>query len=314
MVMSIKEKMSLESEITQLQLMLRDIPQENVIDRLSFKQRLEDATKLLSCFTEQKESKKARLTFRGTPVIGSHGIVADFAAKASLSFTDAVAAVAAGLSDQLRYMGPIPNRNLNQLLITGIAVGSFGFEFEMPSGGDNDQLELLSEPTMAELAVDKVKALFELSAIGTDDDITDLVDEIHPRAVRKVYDFLDQLLQNNAWCGLEFEDNYFKYQDIDQLSMSVKRLKADNIKEVKEAYSGEFLGILPTSRNFEFKTADQTVIRGKIGPEIEDADILNKDYLHKPVTTTFSVIQVGHSRPRFTLENLQDVKYLSKSN
>jgi len=310
---SIKEKMSLESEIKQLQFMLRDIPLENVIDRLSLEQRLEHATNLLGNFTEQKDPKKARLTFRGTPVIGSHGIVADFAAKASLSFTDAVAAVAAGLSDQLRYMGPIPNRNLNQLLITGTAVGSFGFEFEIPCC-DSNQLELLSEPTMAELAVDKVKALFELSATGSDDEITDLVDEIHPRAVRKVYDFLDQLLQNNAWCGLEFKDTYFKYQDIQQLGVSAQRLKAENIREDKEEYSGEFLGILPTSRNFEFKTIDQKVIRGKIGPEIEDADILNKDYLHKPVTTTFSVIQVGHSRPRFTLDNLQDVIRLNNSN
>lgn len=303
--MNSKDRMSLVSEIQKLELMLKDIPEENVIDRLSLEQRLECAINLLNELVED-EPKRARLTFRGDPVVGSHGIVADFAAKASSSFNDAIAAVAAGLSDQLRYMGPIPNRNSNQLLITGTAVGSFGFEFEVPSGGD-DQLELLSEPTMAELAIDKVKKLFELSAVGSDDQVAELVDEIHPRAVKKVYDFLDQLLQNNAWCGLEFNDSYFKYQDIGQLDSSAKRLKADNIKESRETYSGLFLGILPTSRNFEFQTSDRVVIRGKIGSEIEDADVLNKDYLRKPVATTFSVIQVGQARPRFTLEKLSDV-------
>lgn len=63
---------------------------------------------------------------------GSHGVVADFASKAAGFFTDAFTAVAAGLAENLRYMGPIPDKEKNQLLITGTAIGSFGFEFELP--------------------------------------------------------------------------------------------------------------------------------------------------------------------------------------
>ena len=50
--------------------------------------------------------------------------------KAVNGFTEAVAAVAASLNAPLNAMGPIPNREQNQLLITNTALGSFGFELE----------------------------------------------------------------------------------------------------------------------------------------------------------------------------------------
>ena len=78
----------------------------------------------------EREPARARLTFNGVPVIGSHGIFADFGMRAVSSFTDAVASVAASLTAPLASMGPIPNRDQNQLLITNTAVGSFGFELE----------------------------------------------------------------------------------------------------------------------------------------------------------------------------------------
>lgn len=292
------------AEIHELEGLLDIIPEENVIERMSLEARLQTAKEMLATLPQTKEAPKARLTFRGKPVFGSHGISADFGAKAAGAFSDAFAVVAAGLSEGLRHIGPIPNRDRNQLLITGTAIGSFGFEFELP----DQQPALFPELEKAEEAMRKIESLFRLSAEGSDDDIAEVIDEIHPRAVKKVYEFLDLLVQQEAWCGLEFGDQIFSYADYEQLKASTERLRDDNIREEEESYRGEFQGILPVGRTFEFKLRDQEgLIRGRVGATIEDPDILNREWLYKTVTIKLNVMQVGQGRPRYTLMSLDDL-------
>ena len=303
--MTYEDYIALSSEIKELESLLAEIPEENAIDRLGLESRLESARALVADVATEDLIHKARLTFRGKPVFGSHGIAADFAAKAAGSFNDAVAAVAAGLSENLKYMGPIPDRQKNQLLITGTAIGSFGFEFELPKQADSI---LIPEQSKAEDALDKVLRLFELAAVGSDDDMAELVEEIHPRAVRKVANFLQEISDQEAWCGLEFKGRHFRFESKEQIGGSVQRLREDNIRESEQEYLGEFQGVLPASRNFEFCLADEDeILKGKVGSEIEDADTLNREYLHKPVLANLHVIQVGQGRPRFTLQQLSDI-------
>lgn len=298
------KQLSIVAEIRELEELLAAIPEENMIERMSLEARLQTAKELLATMSQTRETPKARLTFRGRPVFGSHGISADFGAKAAGVFSDAFAVVAAGLSEGLRHLGPIPNRDRNQLLITGTAIGSFGFEFELPAQPPT----LFPELEKAEEAMRKIETLFRLAAEGSDDDIAEVIDEIHPRAVKKVYEFLDLLVQQQAWCGLEFGDRSFRYADHEQLKESSVRLRDDNIQEREESYRGEFQGVLPTGRNFEFKLLDQEgLIRGKVDVAIEDPDILNREWLHKPVTIKLNVMQVGQGRPRFTLMSLSNL-------
>lgn len=295
--------LSIASELKELEDLLAAIPEGNVIERLSLESRLESARAALAVMPQQI-APKARLTFRGRPVFGSHGIAADFGGKAAGAFSDAFAAVAAGLSDGLSYMGPIPNRDKNQLLITGTAIGSFGFEFELPS----PEPSLLLETEKTQEAMAKIEALFRLAAEGTDDEVAEVIEEVHPRAVKKVYEFLELLVQQQAWCGLEFGDRFFRYADYEQIKASCARLKSDNIREREETYRGEFQGVLPTGRTFEFRLADQNgLIKGKVDLAIDDPDILNREWLHKPVTVKLNVMQVGQGRPRFALMTLNDL-------
>lgn len=303
------EYLSIASEIKELKALLAAIPEENVIDRMSLESRLESAQEALETLPQQSPDK-ARLTFRGKPVFSSHGISADFGAKAAGAFADAFSAVSAGLTDGLRYMGPIPNKDRNQLLITGTAIGSFGFEFELPTPAPS----LFPENENAQEAMAKIQALFRLAAEGSDDDVAEVIEEVHPRAVKKVYEFLDVLVQQQAWCGLEFADRFFRYSDYEQLKTSYERLKDDNIRESKESYQGEFQGVLPQGRTFEFKLSDQDgLIKGKVDPEIEDPDVLNRQWLHKPLTAKFNVMQVGQGRPRYTLMSLDDLQECKES-
>lgn len=295
--------LSVASEIRELEALLADIPEGNVIERMSLEARLESVKSTLASLPQQA-APKARLIFRGKPVFGSHGIAADFASKAAGAFSDAFAVVAAGLSGGLRDMGPIPNQDKNQLLITGTAIGSFGFEFELPVA----EPSFFPEAEKAQEAMAKIQALFRLAAEGSDDEVAEVIEEVHPRAVKKVHDFLELLVQQQAWCGLEFGNRIFRYADFEQVRASCERLRDENIQETQETYRGEFQGVLPAGRTFEFQLADQAgLIRGKIDLAIEDPDVLNREWLHKPVTVKLNVMRVGEGRPRFTLMTLDDL-------
>ncbi|MEX0827828.1 MAG: hypothetical protein WD005_02640, partial [Haliea sp.] len=231
-------------------------------------------------------------------------ISADFAGKAATAFHDAFSAILAGINSRLRYSGPIPDKMHFPLMITGTALGSFGFEMEVPQDVPN----LFDEPIGSSDAVTIFKELLRVSALGSDDDISDIVEKIHPRAVRKVADFLSVLSKQNAWCGLKFRNDFFRYDDLEELKLSESRLRTENIDERTETYHGEFQGFLPEARNFEFKISDDNfVLKGRLGENIEDTSELNRDWLHKPVKVTFNVVQVGQGRPRFTLTSLDDI-------
>lgn len=291
------------SEIKQLESMLAEIPIERAIERIGLESRLENARQRIDNIDPEALRHRAVITFRGQPVVGSHGIVADFAAKATDKFSEAVAAIAAALTDNLRYMGAIPNRKKNHLLITGTAVGSFGFEFEVPKADENS---LFPGSSDAEVALEKMQELFSMSIDGNDDSLTELVDEIHPRAVKKAVEFLETLQSQNAWCAMSFKESSFRFSDISQVQYSIQQLSSENIREDEESFTGELQGVLPASRTFEFKTADE-IIKGKIGPDIVDPDILNQKYLHQRANIVLYVTQVGEGRPRYTLEQLEHI-------
>lgn len=303
------EYLTVISEVKELESILNSIPQTNVIQRLAFEERLSSAKSVLERLAKYQKAESVRLTFRGRPVFGSHGISADFGSKAAGAFADAFSAVVAGLNESLRYMGPIPDKAKNQLLITGTTIGSFGFEFELPQQND-----LFPENARTEEAVEKMQALLRVATEGSDDEVTELVEAIHPRAVKKVVDFLEYLVQQQAWCGLAFKDQFFRYQNMEQLQVSVARLKEENIHESDEEYIGELLGVLPNSRTFEFKLTNQeAILKGKVDIAIENPALLNRDWLNKPVSLNLHVIQVGQGRPRFTLPEMSAVKLLGST-
>lgn len=297
---------NLSSEVNTLKELLENIPLENVIDRLGIESRLTEVEQELLCINPFHISKKAKLTFRGNPVEGSQAISAVFASKATKFFSEAVAAVSAGLSGNLNDRGPIPASNLNQLMITGTAIGSFGFEFELPKP---DSFDLCPEESIVEKAVDDIRQLFESAAIGTDDELNDLIGEIPHRAVTKIYDFLSYLEEQEAKCGLEFNNKFFRFDNKEQLDNAIHRLDNDNIHEEQVTYKGFFQGALPSARNFEFNIElENQVIKGKISKEITNPEKLISDWYQKPAQVKLTVIRVGNSRPKFILKSLSDIQ------
>ena len=298
--MNNEDRQHLLAERTFLQRLLAKTPATARLTRMSDEARLRKVEAQLAALpSDERTPARARLTFDGVPVIRSHGIFADFGMKAVSSFTEAVASVAASLSAPLAAMGPIPNLDQNQLLITSTAVGSFGFELEEYRA---EQLAL-EEASPVATALERTQALLQ-STLGNDDDLADIASETDPRALDKVRTFLKVLADNSAVCALQYGGSGVRFTDVGQVSRSLARLAADNLHESEEQLRGEFVGVLPNSRSFEFRLAsDGQIIRGKVSPRVQNVDTIN-DHLHSAVQIYVTRTQVGNGRPRYLLTQM----------
>jgi hypothetical protein len=298
-----QEYRHLLAERTSLQRLLEEIPAEDVLDRSSLESRLETVEHELRRITPPKrEPARARLTFRGRPVVGQHGVFAEFGAKATSAFADAVAKVAAALSAPLALMGPIPNRDEARLLITGTALGSFGFELEEAPLGE--QLDFGGD-TVASQALELTQHLLR-STLGSDDDLAEAAAATDPRAITAVRSFLDLLAANEAVCALQLDNKLFQFHDVGEVRRGVQRLSQDNLHEEETRLSGEFQGVLPKARTFEFRIKDsQEVVRGKVGPAISSPDEINT-HLHQATTIDVLATRVGTGKPRYVLLRLPE--------
>lgn len=301
--MNLQEYKQLLAERVSLQRMLDEIPVEDVLDRSSLQSRLEAVEQELSQVTPpNREPARARLTFRGRPVVGQHGIFAEFGTKATSVFSDTVAKIAAGLTGHLAPMGPIPNRDESRLLITGTAIGSFGFELE--EAPLDNQLDF-GEDTIASQALELTQSLLK-GTVGSDEELADSAVATNPRAVDSLRSFLELLATNEAVCGLQFNNELFQFKDVGEVRRGVERLSQDNLHEEKTQLRGEFQGVLPKARSFEFKLADsQEVVRGKVSPTITTPDDIN-NHLHQAVTIEVQATRVGTGKPRYVLLKLPE--------
>jgi len=292
--MNTQEHSLLLAERGSLRRLLADVPSEDVIDRMTFESRLNAIDKILAITQSQRAPVRAKLTFRGRPVVGTHGIFAEFGMNASKAFTDVVARMAASLFGPLAPAGPIPDRNLNQLLITNTALGSFGFEFE------EQDSSLFPEDSPVALALEQTQDVLR-ATVASDEDLADALAGTDVRVLNAIRVFLKTLADGDAVCTLAYRNKSFGFTNVGEVRRSLERLGQDNLHEEMQEFVGEFQGVLPNRRTFEFKVAtDEVVIAGKIGPGISDPDTLN---LHLHTRTTIKVIatRVGNGRPRYLL-------------
>ena len=86
--MNANEHQWLQSQRAELAGILSHLPEEQAIDRLSLQSRINRLDDRLKAVVEPKRlPARARLTFRGRPVVRSHGIFAEFGASAVNLFT-----------------------------------------------------------------------------------------------------------------------------------------------------------------------------------------------------------------------------------
>ena len=210
--MTQREHRFLLSEQATLQNMIARISPGNIVTRKSFEARLEQVQDELKAYDGlSPRSIKARLTFRGKPVRDSYGVSADFAGEAVNYFADAVATVGAG------SRAPLGQRF--DLVITGTARGSFGFEIEDATQTPSH----IGESTPVEAAIEQIMEIMKAST-ETDEHLAAAISETDPRALSAIRKFLKTVADNDAICALQLNDDVFAFRDNAQVQTSADRL------------------------------------------------------------------------------------------
>jgi len=303
----IRERQFLESEISTLEELISQTPEEDVIDRKSLEARKRKVEAELSTLRPPYyESARARLTFRGKPVIRSEGILTKFAVSALNEFQTMVAALGASQDTQLGSRGSVPNQDRYRLMVTGAGpFGSFGFEVE-EAPKDNNMLDPELSPVKE--AIDKARSILVMASELNESDLTKAIADADPRAIVAVRDFIQLMTDNEATCVLESDGGFVQLGSVEQIKAIEECLDVENIREMDMDIIGRFEGALPAHRTFEFLIENRNeMIFGKVGPKIENVKEIN-DILYKPARIRVHTKQVGTSRPRYTLTSYEEIK------
>ncbi len=288
----------LVSERAQVMRMLGNIPVDRVIDRGGLEYRLDELAEQIRKAGDVPAPAKAVITFNGKPIVGeSHGIYFDFATKALKSFANAVATLAVPDTVELGERARIPGKQQNSLIITGTALGSFGFELEEAPNGDLG----MESPTAQ--ALEQITDILA-STRASDDELASTISDAHPRALKLVRTFLELLVKNEAVMTLSTNGKAIAFTHVGEVERSLERMQAANVHEVDEVIRGQFLAVLPHLRTFEFvKEGEQEPIRGKVQKTLQGIDVIN-DHRRTSVNAKFKVTKVGEGRPSYLLIEL----------
>ena len=155
-----------------------------------------------------------------------------------------------------------------------------------------------------------IQDLLETSVEGGDDDLAELTDRMHPRAVNKVAAFLKILKNSRAQVAVGMSGREVALRNPEEVEQATNRLAKRNIREEVATLNGTLIGMVPIRGEFEFRVTDGERIRGRIGHEIPDPYRVAARYTNIEVEARVRRIQVGQGQPKYTLlEVLGPVEY-----
>ena len=305
--MNIHDYQFLLSERTTLNQMLAQTPESAVLDRKSLTDRLQTIESELTEYDGYSPYLlSVNLTFQGEPVVGSRGIYADFGSKAVSAFSKAVSLIGASSHGPLAAKGRVSRGEDYRLIITGTAVGSYGFKIEPAS----QKPVQVGEITPVEAAVSRVKTILEAS-VGTDEELANVIAEVDRRALKGVHDFIKTVGDSEAICTLAVRGDVFRFHDLDQIRLSQNRL--DQIVEEYVTVTGQFLGFLPRGRRAQFEIrrveskfwGEETgrVVTARVQPSVTRTVDINS-ILNRDVTIDARTRRVGSGRPSYLITRI----------
>ena len=217
------------------------------------------------------------VSFTGEPVQSYYGIDANFAAESLAIISDAVRLTTAGATGELKPTGQIPRNTMGQPVITGVTLGSFGFDLELPiPEGDPHGF------SYPEQAVYRIQTLLTSASEASDEQLSGAAMAIHPRAVNKMGGMLDLMRKRDAQLAIQYQDNKVELSTSNDIERVAKRLNPANVEDRTTQVTGIMIGVLPTTRQFELVPFDGPPIQGRVAPDIR-------------------TIRIGRGSPRHTL-------------
>jgi hypothetical protein len=290
---------SLLAQKSQIEELIENLSPTEILDRASLEHRLSKVNVVISrTAVNQRIPARLKLTFRGKPVVGSHGMDADFASKTVGEFSNAVAAMSASRDGPVPSKGRIPGRSGKRFLITSTAIGSFGFELEEAlentESGSAD-----SSPSDVEQAFDATQQILEGARTSNDDSLAELLANVSDRAITSIRSFLKILSESKATFAIDFNDKVTRYRDLSEIDQAFQRLEVE-VKEDEAVLPGTLLGVLPVKRSFEFQLEDESIISGKVSPSFGDLEVI-RDLQGTKSSFRFKSVRVGKGKPSYTL-------------
>lgn len=256
---------SLSSEITAVSELLNSAKSSNdIVGELQLDHRLNILTEQLNKLKEHTlndNSASVALFFGGKPVLGSKGVAAEFAGLALEKFQNLISKTFATCEvGELGERGRIPFKAQSELMVTGLARGSFGFVLDEMS----DQTEI--EASELSHVIDKATHLIRDTAAQDNTVFESMVEELEPRTLIALRDFFANLDTSEATLRVVEKDI-----DIILDSLAIHRGKirteATSIEEETTEIEGTLVGFLPEHRKFEIRANDGRLIYGSATKE-----------------------------------------------
>jgi hypothetical protein len=215
---------------------------------MQFQQQSEALEAELETLAERPE-KLASLAvfFGGEPVLGNHGVKADFAGKALEDLQGFVKRrfAVAETGGALGARGRVPLGTSADLLVTGVRRGSFGFVLEEAA---------VNEPTVQTALVDTVdEAARMVSQLASpnDEDFEEAAALLDNRSLAAVRNFFETLDKAGASVRIVEGDRDFSIGSAD-VRRAFTRTSSMNVIEREPQVLRGRLHLLPRSRRFEF--------------------------------------------------------------
>jgi len=235
-------------------------PDEDPVGHMQFSRRLEHLTqRLQEIESAPSTTAEVGLFFGGRPVVGSHGIIAEFGAKAIAEFQTLVSSAFAAQEGTLGARGPVPQRDRTQLLLTDVARGSFGFILHQAEDPE------LVDSAMKNVVSHAVDLVFRVASPDQEmfDSLAEGVDNRVLVCLRSFFKVLD-----DAGATIRIVENRREFT-LQREEVGLARERTENVSFAET--EGEATGaiyVLPVSRRFELHPlGGGEALKGSIAPE-----------------------------------------------
>lgn len=290
---------SLSSEITAVKELLSSAQQSgDIVGEMQLEHRLKElALKVesLKSDTIADNSASVALFFGGQPVLGSKGIAAEFAGLALEQFQNLIAKVfASNEVGALGERGKVPFKANSELMVTGLARGSFGFVLDEMS----DQMQL--ESSQLSQVIDKASFLLRDTAAQDEAVFEALLEELEPRTLIALKEFFSNLDSNKATIRVVEKDLDF-ILDGPAIHRAKIRTEATSIEEKTSDIEGILVGFLPEHRKFELQDKTGQLYYGAATKEAVDQFVKATDTVigkHCLIRVTIKTVAPLNRPPR----------------
>lgn len=312
MLLQLEQKF-LQANLAQAQVLLADACQDDdPMGQHQFQQLVEGLKDKLAGMPQAIERAPAgvALFFGGRPVMGSHGIQADFSGKAIERFQTMVSQrFAAQELGPLASKGRVPLKDNTHLMVTDVVRGSFGFVLQAAAEDDEAQ----GAGTSLKSVVGKVADAISRMAAQDDALFDGALAEIDERQKVAFTDFFKLLDTEGATMRIVEGERDF---ELDQASVQRARRRVENlqISDRADEISGLIVGWSDVTAKFDLQLhGSREIVQGTVSrAELERVALEGLELYHKHVRASIKVREVlaKNKQPKraYTLLSLEIIQ------